>query len=68
MTTTENPATPLPESPSTRDAVYDEGELRFVEPVPGESASETADRLNKANKRGGRADGKRGKRYIVREV
>lgn len=65
---TETPATPLPESPATRDAVYDEGELRFVDAVPGETATETADRLNKANKRGGRADGKRGKRYAVREV
>lgn len=66
MTETPAPVTPI-EAPVTRDAVYDDAELRFVEAVPGETAEETAKRLNDGNKVG-RADGKRGKRYNVRKV
>lgn len=64
---TASEAASVPDSALTRDAVYDEAELRFVDAVDGETASKTASRLNKGNKVG-RADGKSGNRYVVRKV
>ena len=65
---TESPAQAV-EAPTTRKAVYDNAETRFVDPVAGETAAETAKRLNTDSREAGPKFGQGdGKRYSVVDV